>query len=150
MHPLSRTNAARREISAAERIPYAAHVSAQVVRTSFGDYLQTFRLGGAGFETTDDEDLNNWHERSQCAVAEHRRSQRCFVDACHSARRSGIGTIEGTVAPIISPIGFKQSISGGSAAKRSCRTSCISVCYTGRRPAWRHRLGVSGTLQDAA
>ena len=63
MHPLSRTAAARREMSAADRIPYAAHVSARVVRTSFGDYLQTFRLGGAGFETSDDEDLNNWHER---------------------------------------------------------------------------------------
>ena len=60
---MSRSAAARRELSASERIPYAAHVSAQVVRTSFGDYLQTFRLAGAGFETSDDEDLNNWHER---------------------------------------------------------------------------------------
>lgn len=63
MHPLSRSAAARRDLSAAERIPYSAHVSGQVVRTSFGDYLQTFRIGGTGFETSDDEDLNNWHER---------------------------------------------------------------------------------------
>jgi type IV secretion system protein VirB4 len=48
---------------AADRVPYAAHVGPHVVRTTFGDYLQTFRLGGAGFETNDDGELNNWHER---------------------------------------------------------------------------------------
>jgi type IV secretion system protein VirB4 len=47
---------------AAERVPYAAHVAPHVVRTTLGDYLQTFRLGG-GFETNDDSELNNWHER---------------------------------------------------------------------------------------
>jgi len=51
------------EISAAERIPYAAHVSPAVVSTLFGDYVQFFRLAGASFETSDDEELNNWHER---------------------------------------------------------------------------------------
>jgi type IV secretion system protein VirB4 len=29
----------------------------------FGDYLQVFRLGGASFESNDDAELNNWHER---------------------------------------------------------------------------------------
>jgi type IV secretion system protein VirB4 len=29
----------------------------------FGDYVQVFRLAGASFETGDDEELNNWHER---------------------------------------------------------------------------------------
>jgi type IV secretion system protein VirB4 len=28
-----------------------------------GDYVQAFRLGGASFESADDADLNNWHER---------------------------------------------------------------------------------------
>ena len=55
--------ALRREAMAADRIPYGAHVAPQVIRTTFGDYLQAFRLGGAGFETRDDEELNNWHER---------------------------------------------------------------------------------------
>jgi type IV secretion system protein VirB4 len=63
MRILNRSAASRREISAADRIPYAAHVAAHVVRTAFGDYLQTFRLGGAAFESNDDEELNNWHER---------------------------------------------------------------------------------------
>jgi type IV secretion system protein VirB4 len=61
---LLRSGAAiRREISAAQRIPYAAHVAPSVISTEFGDYIQVFRLGGASFETSDDEDLNNWHER---------------------------------------------------------------------------------------
>src|SRR5436309_696567 len=60
-HPLS--GAARREVPAAVRIPYAAHVSPHVVTTTFGDYLQVFRLGGASFECADDETLNTWHER---------------------------------------------------------------------------------------
>jgi type IV secretion system protein VirB4 len=63
MRALNRSSALRREIMAAERVPYAAHVAPHVVRTTLGDYLQTFRLGGGGFETNDDSELNNWHER---------------------------------------------------------------------------------------
>jgi type IV secretion system protein VirB4 len=55
--------ALRRELMAADRIPYVAHVAPRVVRTAFGDYLQTFRLGGAAFESNDEDTLNNWHER---------------------------------------------------------------------------------------
>ncbi|MEP6886680.1 MAG: VirB4 family type IV secretion/conjugal transfer ATPase, partial [Gammaproteobacteria bacterium] len=53
----------RREFTVAERIPYTAHVAPTVVRTVFGDYLQVFRLAGASFESNDDAELNNWHER---------------------------------------------------------------------------------------
>jgi type IV secretion system protein VirB4 len=53
----------QRERSAAEHIPYAAHVAETVLQTTQGDYLQAFRLGGASFECADDEQLNNWHER---------------------------------------------------------------------------------------
>ncbi len=52
-----------RERNAAEHIPYSAHVAESIVRTLSGDYLQAFRLGGASFESADDEQLNNWHER---------------------------------------------------------------------------------------
>ena len=58
-----RAAAMRREIKAADRIPYTAHVAPAVIRTSLGDYVQVFRLGGASFESKDDADLNNWHER---------------------------------------------------------------------------------------
>jgi type IV secretion system protein VirB4 len=60
---LKHATALRREFVAADRIPYTAHVAPTVIRTVFGDYLQVFRLGGASFESSDDEDLNNWHER---------------------------------------------------------------------------------------
>ena len=58
-----RARALRREPTAAEHIPYFAHVADAVVKTSLGDYLQVFRLGGTSFETADDDQLNGWHER---------------------------------------------------------------------------------------
>lgn len=63
MPSLGNASAIRREITAAQRIPYAAHVAPSVIRTVLGDYMQVFRLGGASFETSDDGELNNWHER---------------------------------------------------------------------------------------
>jgi len=55
-------SALRREPSAAERIPAVAHVAPNVVKTIFGDYLQVIRLGGASFESADDDRINTWHE----------------------------------------------------------------------------------------
>ena len=46
-----------------EHIPYAAQITDTVVRTREGDYVQTFRLSGLSFESTDDRELNDWHER---------------------------------------------------------------------------------------
>jgi type IV secretion system protein VirB4 len=59
----SRISVARREVPMAREIPYTAHVAAGVVCTRAGDYVQVFRLGGASFESADDDELNNWHER---------------------------------------------------------------------------------------
>lgn len=53
----------RRERSAADMIPFTAHVDEHVLRTRTGAYVQTLRLSGASFESADDEDLNHWHER---------------------------------------------------------------------------------------
>lgn len=63
MTALPRAAALRREMTAADRIPYVAHVAPSIVRTAYGDYIQAFRLGGASFESSDDGELNNWHER---------------------------------------------------------------------------------------
>ena len=60
---MMRAAAMRREQPASRHIPYAAHVAPEVIVTMAGDYLQTFRLIGASFESADDETLNNWHER---------------------------------------------------------------------------------------
>jgi type IV secretion system protein VirB4 len=54
---------AQRDFPSSRRIPYTAHVSAEIVATKAGELLQTFRLSGASFESADDETLNNWHER---------------------------------------------------------------------------------------
>jgi type IV secretion system protein VirB4 len=58
-----RESARRRERSAAARIPYAAHVTPEIIRTDAGDYVFASKLAGASFESVDDEVLNNWHER---------------------------------------------------------------------------------------
>ncbi len=42
---------------AARHIPYTAQISGHVVLTEAGDYLQTFRLAGASFESADDDEL---------------------------------------------------------------------------------------------
>jgi type IV secretion system protein VirB4 len=59
----ARFAALRREIAADARVPYLAHVSPEVVKTTYGDYVQVIRLMGASFECADDEALNTWHER---------------------------------------------------------------------------------------
>jgi len=58
-----REHSIRREIAAERWIPYSALIAEGVARTSAGDYLQVFKLGGASFESADDVELNNWHER---------------------------------------------------------------------------------------
>ncbi len=63
MPSVSRATPIRREAALALRIPYTAQVAAGIVKTSFGDYVQIFRLGGASFESADDVELNTWHER---------------------------------------------------------------------------------------
>src|SRR5258708_33410465 len=63
MPAVRREGAIRREQPAERCIPYAAQIAESVVRLASGDYLQVFKLGGASFESADDADLNNWHER---------------------------------------------------------------------------------------
>src|ERR1700689_5177463 len=63
MQTLNRASLIRRELIAAQRIPYSAQVAPSLVKTVAGDYVQVFRLSGASFESADDEQLNSWHER---------------------------------------------------------------------------------------
>ncbi|HEY3730777.1 MAG TPA: hypothetical protein VGL28_05885, partial [Steroidobacteraceae bacterium] len=55
--------AIRGEPAVTDRVPYTVQICEHLVRTATGDYVQVFRLAGAGFECADDEQLNNWHER---------------------------------------------------------------------------------------
>lgn len=63
MAAVTRIRAARRELMAARHIPYTAHVAPNVVATTQGDYVQSWRVSGISFESADDEALNGWHER---------------------------------------------------------------------------------------
>jgi len=59
---VAREAATRRE----SRIPvHSLRRAGQRARRSPGvwDFIQTLRLSGASFESADDEELNNWHER---------------------------------------------------------------------------------------
>ena len=58
-----RRSAMNRELFGATNIPYTAHVHEHVVKTKAGDYIQGFRLAGASFQSADDADINNGHER---------------------------------------------------------------------------------------
>jgi type IV secretion system protein VirB4 len=57
MPAMKRAAAVSRELAASRHIPYAAHVAPELVVTERGDYVQTLRLGGASFESADDEQL---------------------------------------------------------------------------------------------
>lgn len=60
---VDRWAASRRELHAALRVQFLAQVTPHIVKTKNGDYVQVFRLSGASFESADDIELNNWHER---------------------------------------------------------------------------------------
>src|SRR5689334_24781072 len=57
------TKRSRREASVSDHIPYTAHVAEPVVKTTAGDYVQSFRIGGVSFETADNVDINVRHAR---------------------------------------------------------------------------------------
>lgn len=51
----------RRERSARPMLPYARHVTDEIVSLDSGALMLAFRLEGASFETADVRDLNDWH-----------------------------------------------------------------------------------------
>lgn len=63
MTTIHQSAALKRELAAADRIPYAAHLTPEILTTYAGDYVQFLRLSGSSFECADDETLNTWHEK---------------------------------------------------------------------------------------
>lgn len=122
---VSRASALRREPMTAERIPYTAHVADGIVKTSNGDYVQVFRLGGASFESADDDQLNAWHERlnvlwrniasPQVALWTHvvRRRER-------ARRTQGKG---------LGPAGFADDLYGRYCARLAGETLMVNELY---------------------
>ncbi|HEY8616092.1 VirB4 family type IV secretion/conjugal transfer ATPase [Phenylobacterium sp.] len=52
-----------RETAPEPRLPYARHVTPQVLALDSGALMISFRLDGASFETADPDEINGWHER---------------------------------------------------------------------------------------
>ena len=55
--------AALKEVPTSAFIPYANHVTKNVIKLDNGDYLQTIKMQGAAHESADIEDLNVWHDQ---------------------------------------------------------------------------------------
>ncbi len=51
----------RRELDAAAQLPYARHVTDQIVGLDNRALMLSYRVAGASFETADPGDLNDWH-----------------------------------------------------------------------------------------
>ena len=133
-----------RDRSAAERIPYSAHVAPRVVRTEFGDYLQTFRLAGASFESGDDAELNNWHERLNVLWRNIASPMRLLVDA-RGRRRASILDYRAPDAAKVPRAAIRGTLHGAIGAgiwsKPSWSTSCISAVLYRPVPGKRDRTG---------
>jgi type IV secretion system protein VirB4 len=131
-----RPAALRRERQAAEHIPYTSHVSEKVVKTGFGDYVQAFRLGGASFESADDEQLNSWHERLN--VLWRNLASPSLALWSHLVRRPEQASIR-----VTSGCGFADSLTAGYRQRLAGETLMVNelylaICY---RPAGRRVTG---------
>jgi type IV secretion system protein VirB4 len=56
-----------RELEPRATLPYARHVTDQIVALDTGALMVSFRLDGASFETADVRDLNDWHSKLNSA-----------------------------------------------------------------------------------
>ena len=63
-----------KEEPAADNIPYRNHVTETIIKT-YNGYVMVFKLSGVGFENADDDQLNNWHERLNVFLPEHRQTE---------------------------------------------------------------------------
>jgi type IV secretion system protein VirB4 len=53
----------KRELDPRSSLPYARHVTEDIVALDTGTLMTCFRLDGASFETADIRDLNDWHSK---------------------------------------------------------------------------------------
>jgi type IV secretion system protein VirB4 len=136
-----RASALRREPTAEKNIPYTAHVADRVVKTRQGDYVQTFRLGGASFETADDEQLNNWHERLN--VLWRNIARESVVLWTHVVRRrEGLGLLNTHAA------GFARELTARYLDRLSAETLMVNELYLSvvYRPAAGIAVGAASKL----
>jgi type IV secretion system protein VirB4 len=164
MRSLSAAKALARELSAAQHIPYRAHVSPHVVVTRHGDYVQAFRLGGASFETRDDRELNQWHERLNVLWRNIAAPQLSLWTHVVRRRAHIEGTNEGTRGTAPGSAGFAHLLANRYESRLAGETLMqnelyLSVVYRpapGRATDWASRVlrrtqrqGAAAQLRDA-
>ena len=159
MSGLRRESAIRRERPVACHIPYKAQVAANLVRTAEGDYVQVFRLNGASFESADDADLNNWHERLN--VTWRNMASPNVAIWTHIVRRRERAAVQSPFRSVTSPRTTGVEISAATRRQRrswSTRSTCRSCIdrLPARRPGLLAKAlsrgsnaSESGTLSDA-
>lgn len=63
LQPRAASAASARELDPRAALPYARHVTDQIVGLDTQALMLTFQLDGASFETADVRDLNDWHAK---------------------------------------------------------------------------------------
>src|SRR5271167_3577634 len=116
------SKALQREHTLERNIPFIAHVSERVLKTRQGDYVQAFRLGGASFETADDEQLNNWHERLN--VLWRNIARESVVLWSHVIRHRERVRLVNAHAP-----GFARDLKAKYLKRLSCETLMVNELY---------------------
>ncbi len=139
----------RREQLSSSQIPYMAQVSEQVVRTKWGDYVQVFRLSGASFESADDGELNNWHER--LAIALRNLSSPNVALWTHVIRRRERSYPHGVFEPgFASELNehYKERLSGERLMVNELYLATVYRSTTGVVTNWTSKI-LSRTTRDA-
>jgi len=119
---MRRQAALRREQPLSARIPYRTHVSPHLVRTEAGDYVQVFRLGGASFESVDDDVLNNWHERLNVLWRNIASANTALW--VHVVRRRAV-----TETPLLEDAGFAAALAAKYGRRLSSETLMVNDLY---------------------
>jgi type IV secretion system protein VirB4 len=131
-----RQSAMNREIFGAMNIPYTAHVDEHVVKTKAGDYIQGFKLAGASFQSADDADINNWHERLNILLRNLASDQVALWT--HIIRRR-----ENIYPPGECPPGFSRELDTHYRERVTSETLMVNELYLS--VVYRSQVGIVGS-----
>ena len=115
-------SAAKNEEPISSFIPYAGHVTKNVVKLKTGDYMVTFRMQGAAHQSADAKDINIWHEQLN-NLARNIASPHVALWS-HVVRREYNEFPEGEFAP-----GFAHDLNEKYRALQASQRSLINELY---------------------
>jgi type IV secretion system protein VirB4 len=111
-----------REIDAAEMIPITSHVDPFTVRMRGDKYGFVVRLRGISFESADDDDINNWHERLNVFLRSIASPN--WAMWTHVVRRRDHARTRGTLPP-----GFARDLDAKYGQKLAGETLMVNDLY---------------------